>query len=314
MSSRLPHYTQRHRLSTALFAVLVASAGQAAAQSENGVAPGTTDLDKVTVTGSRIARTGFVTPSPVTAISAEEIRATGATTISDLMHACRRWRRATRWAIPPASSGPPAWACSTCAAWAWIAPWYWSTGVAMWVPARARPRWTSTRSRWNGSNVSKSSPVAPRPCTAPTQWPVWSTSSSRRTSPASRRARRPAWPMRATTTAPLPASRQAPTLRTAAATSQCPVNTASRTASVAATAPSVASTWCRCRTPISIPPALRARAIRRTYSAARAAIIPRPTVAPSTWARSISATRPATATATCSTTTAASAAIATTAR
>ncbi|WP_102251707.1 TonB-dependent receptor plug domain-containing protein [Xanthomonas arboricola] len=85
MSSRLPQHTSRHRLSTALFAVLAASAGHAAAQSENGVAPGTTDLDKVTVTGSRIARTGFVTPSPVTAISAEEIRATGATTISDLM-------------------------------------------------------------------------------------------------------------------------------------------------------------------------------------------------------------------------------------
>ncbi|MGN5579981.1 TonB-dependent receptor plug domain-containing protein, partial [Xanthomonas hortorum pv. gardneri] len=85
MSSRLPQHAHRHRLSTALFAVLAASAGQAAAQSENGVAPGTTDLDKVTVTGSRIARTGFVTPSPVTAISAEEIRATGATTISDLM-------------------------------------------------------------------------------------------------------------------------------------------------------------------------------------------------------------------------------------
>ncbi|TQS97115.1 TonB-dependent receptor, partial [Xanthomonas perforans] len=85
MSSRTSQRTRRHRLSTALFGVLAASAGNAAAQSENGVAPDTTDLDKVTVTGSRIARTGFVTPSPVTAISAEEIRATGATTISDLM-------------------------------------------------------------------------------------------------------------------------------------------------------------------------------------------------------------------------------------
>ncbi|MCD9086560.1 TonB-dependent receptor [Stenotrophomonas sp. SY1] len=44
-----------------------------------------TDLDKVTVTGSRIARTGFVTPSPVSAFTAEEIRATGATNIGDLM-------------------------------------------------------------------------------------------------------------------------------------------------------------------------------------------------------------------------------------
>ncbi|SBV53312.1 TonB-dependent receptor [Xanthomonas bromi] len=85
MSSRLPHPTRRHRLSAALLVALVAPAGHVAAQSENGVAPGTTDLDKITVTGSRIARTGFVTPSPVTAITAEEIRATGATTISDLM-------------------------------------------------------------------------------------------------------------------------------------------------------------------------------------------------------------------------------------
>ncbi|TQU03981.1 hypothetical protein EIJ50_20660, partial [Xanthomonas perforans] len=57
MSSRTSQRTRRHRLSTALFGVLAASAGNAAAQSENGVAPDTTDLDKVTVTGSRIART-----------------------------------------------------------------------------------------------------------------------------------------------------------------------------------------------------------------------------------------------------------------
>mgnify|MGYP000938458140 FL=1 len=37
------------------------------------------------VTGSRIARTGFVTPAPVTAITAEEIRVTGATNIGDLI-------------------------------------------------------------------------------------------------------------------------------------------------------------------------------------------------------------------------------------
>ena len=47
---------------------------------------GATELDKVTVTGSRIARTGFVTSSPVTAISAEEIRSSGALNIGDLMN------------------------------------------------------------------------------------------------------------------------------------------------------------------------------------------------------------------------------------
>ena len=52
---------------------------------ESRTAEGATELDKVTVTGSRIAREGFVTPSPVTALTVEEIRATGAVTIGDLM-------------------------------------------------------------------------------------------------------------------------------------------------------------------------------------------------------------------------------------
>lgn len=71
----------------AVFAVLLTGAsGQALAQSEPGT--GTNDattIDKITVTGSRIARTGFVTSSPVTAITTDEIRATGAVNIGDLM-------------------------------------------------------------------------------------------------------------------------------------------------------------------------------------------------------------------------------------
>ncbi len=72
----------RNPLSFAMAAALAATAIPAAAQE---AASNTTELDKITVTGSRIARTGFVTPSPVTAITAEEIRATGATNIGDLM-------------------------------------------------------------------------------------------------------------------------------------------------------------------------------------------------------------------------------------
>jgi outer membrane receptor protein involved in Fe transport len=79
----ISHYRApaRNTLTSALIASLVLAASPALAQD----APATTDLDKVSVTGSRIARTGFVTPSPTTAITAEEIRATGATNIGDLM-------------------------------------------------------------------------------------------------------------------------------------------------------------------------------------------------------------------------------------
>ena len=86
MSVRHTNALSRSRLSAALFTALTLP-GVALAQETEQTAPGTgtTNLDKVTVTGSRIARTGFVTPSPVTAITAEEIRATGAVNIGDLM-------------------------------------------------------------------------------------------------------------------------------------------------------------------------------------------------------------------------------------
>jgi outer membrane receptor protein involved in Fe transport len=73
----------RHPLTCALMAGLMAVGAAPVMAQEAGSAP--TELDKVTVTGSRIARTGFVTPSPVTAITAEEIRTTGALNIGDLM-------------------------------------------------------------------------------------------------------------------------------------------------------------------------------------------------------------------------------------
>ncbi|MCD7098654.1 TonB-dependent receptor [Stenotrophomonas sp. MMGLT7] len=85
MSNRNGARHRYTRLSTALMAVMFAPMASQALAQEGGVASDATDLDRITVTGSRIARTGFVTPSPVTAITAEEIRATGATNISDLM-------------------------------------------------------------------------------------------------------------------------------------------------------------------------------------------------------------------------------------
>ncbi len=73
----------RNPLSIAMASALIATAAAPAFAQEATSA--TTELDKVTVTGSRIARAGFVTSSPVTAISAEEIRGTGAVNIGDLM-------------------------------------------------------------------------------------------------------------------------------------------------------------------------------------------------------------------------------------
>lgn len=74
----------RHPLALAVLASLLSPAlafaqESAVNNSESGA------IDKITVTGSRIARDGFVTPSPVTGITAEEIRATGATNIGELM-------------------------------------------------------------------------------------------------------------------------------------------------------------------------------------------------------------------------------------
>lgn len=77
-------FTPTHTpLSAALLtSLLTLVATPAAALDET---PDPVDLDRVQVTGSRIARAGFVTPSPVTAITAEEIRTSGANSIGDLM-------------------------------------------------------------------------------------------------------------------------------------------------------------------------------------------------------------------------------------
>ena len=79
-----PNRLHRNPLTAALVLAMLVPAASAVAQDAAADSEATT-LDKVMVTGSRIAREGFVTPSPVTAISAEEIRTTGAVTIGDLM-------------------------------------------------------------------------------------------------------------------------------------------------------------------------------------------------------------------------------------
>lgn len=84
---RNPVSLRRRHLSAAVVSVLMMSASGLAAAQSSTPAPdeGAQNLDKITVTGSRISRAGFVAPSPVTSISAEEIRTTGATNIGDLM-------------------------------------------------------------------------------------------------------------------------------------------------------------------------------------------------------------------------------------
>jgi outer membrane receptor protein involved in Fe transport len=79
-----PLSLRRNLLMLAVAAVVSGGVGSVKAQedkSDEGKA-----LETVVVTGSRIAREGFITPSPVTAITAEEIRATGALTVSDLLN------------------------------------------------------------------------------------------------------------------------------------------------------------------------------------------------------------------------------------
>lgn len=84
---------ERSRLSAALLAALVIpAAGSLFAQevqpgnSENNQTSDTTNLDKVTVTGSRIKRVEIEGPSPVTVISSEQIEREGFNTVYDALN------------------------------------------------------------------------------------------------------------------------------------------------------------------------------------------------------------------------------------
>src|SRR5688500_3809734 len=75
---------QQSRVLTLLAGVsAIAFAGPALAQATAGT--GEAAVDEVVVTGSRIARTTFETPTPVTAVTEKELEAKAATTVVDLL-------------------------------------------------------------------------------------------------------------------------------------------------------------------------------------------------------------------------------------
>lgn len=150
---------KRNRLSAALLTALILPvAGQALAQEETQEKQQTqtAELDRVTVTGSRIARVGFVTPAPVTSINAEEIRATGAVNIGDLMTKLPQLSpnytlgNSTRFIGTAGLGLLDLRGMGTARTLVLV------NGRRMSAPAPARPRLTSTPFRWSGSSAWKS--------------------------------------------------------------------------------------------------------------------------------------------------------------
>ncbi|KGM54884.1 TonB-dependent receptor [Lysobacter daejeonensis GH1-9] len=77
---------KRHRLATALLASLCMPAAAMAQSAQGASGPGqATDLDKVTVTGSRIKRTDVETQLPITTIQKQQIDALGITSAEQLL-------------------------------------------------------------------------------------------------------------------------------------------------------------------------------------------------------------------------------------
>ncbi|TXS92064.1 TonB-dependent receptor [Parahaliea maris] len=76
-----PHST----LYTALRACLYGTAGAAALASTQVQAQGAAALEEVVITGSRVARSGFETPTPVSALSAEDIKADGSANVAEFV-------------------------------------------------------------------------------------------------------------------------------------------------------------------------------------------------------------------------------------
>lgn len=87
-------YIRMHKrtLTTAICAVLMAAAPLASAQDANppaakeGADSDVTRLDTVTVTGSRIPRPDYLSAAPVGTLSAEDVQATGAITLGDVLN------------------------------------------------------------------------------------------------------------------------------------------------------------------------------------------------------------------------------------
>ena len=76
---------KRSRLTAAMVAVLLAPAAAFAQDTSPAPAGDTTNLDKVTVTGSLIPQTQLENFTPVTTISAEDIKTRGFTSIADAL-------------------------------------------------------------------------------------------------------------------------------------------------------------------------------------------------------------------------------------
>lgn len=85
----LKHIRRLAPRSATLSVAVVAALGSMAAvaqEVEGEESQQAATLERITVTGSRIPRTGFVTPAPVTSLTAEDISTTGAVTIGDLLN------------------------------------------------------------------------------------------------------------------------------------------------------------------------------------------------------------------------------------
>lgn len=88
MSNRNSALLKRHRLSAAMISVLLLPAGAAIAQDAGQSANGKDEaktLDRVTVTGSLIPQAQIETVTPVTVITAEQIKAKGFSTVAEVL-------------------------------------------------------------------------------------------------------------------------------------------------------------------------------------------------------------------------------------
>src|SRR5688572_31137069 len=80
------HFVNRKILTTAVCTALVGAIAPAyAQQAETASNEDVTKIETVTVTGSRISNPNVVSPAPVSILTAEDIKATGAINIGDLL-------------------------------------------------------------------------------------------------------------------------------------------------------------------------------------------------------------------------------------
>jgi outer membrane receptor protein involved in Fe transport len=93
---------------------------------DNNAAPAST-MQRVEVTGSRIPSLNTEGASPVTTLSAKDIKIDGVRNTEDLLNNLPQVFASQE---PPSRTAPAARPPSTCAAWVPSAPWSWSTASA----------------------------------------------------------------------------------------------------------------------------------------------------------------------------------------